>query len=132
VPIAELADRIAEVQASDGAQAAAAVAASLRELYVVSRSARPAGDDERFWAAVAGLWDDVRRVEERFLVRLKEILRQGLVAFERHEEDVVAHAGAELVELLRSVPAVAGRHHAELVDAWFRSDVPAWRRSNTG
>jgi sulfite reductase (NADPH) flavoprotein alpha-component len=128
VPIAELTDRIAEVRASDAAGAAAAVAASLRELYVVSRSVASASDDGRFWTAVADLWDDVRRAEERFLVRLKEILRQGLVLFERHEQAVVANAGVELVELLRSVPAIAGLHHAELVDVWFRSDVPTWCR----
>jgi sulfite reductase alpha subunit-like flavoprotein len=122
VPIDELPRRIAAVRSGDVAAAAADVAASLRRLPTVARSADVAGDD-RFWTAVGALWDDVRSVEARYLARLKDTLRQGLVRFEEHEGDVVARAGGELVEILLGVPAIAGDELGAIVDVWHRSEV---------
>jgi sulfite reductase (NADPH) flavoprotein alpha-component len=121
----ELPGRIAAVGAAPEAAAAADVAAALRRLPAVSRDTG-AGADPAFWWAAAALWDDVRRVEERFLARLKDVLRQGLVLFERHEAAVVAEAGAELVALLRAVPSLAADEHGELVAAWRDAPVLRW------
>jgi sulfite reductase alpha subunit-like flavoprotein len=122
VPMNELPAMIDGVRCTDRAARADAVAGELRRLYDRSRTPAVAGDD-RFWSAADLLWQDVRAVHERYLARVKETLRQGLLLFERHEHEVVERAGVELVDLLRAVPAIAADEHADLAAARDRADV---------
>jgi sulfite reductase (NADPH) flavoprotein alpha-component len=124
-PIAELSHRLADVRGTARAARAAEVAASLRRLYVISRTPQVASDD-RFWRAAAALFDDVRTVEERYLARLKDLMRHGLKLFERHEHEVVALAGSELVDVFPIIPDIVADEQADLIAAWERSAIRAW------
>jgi sulfite reductase alpha subunit-like flavoprotein len=126
LPLNELPRMIADVRSSSEAAAAEAIADEFRRLYLTSRLPAPAGED-RFWSVAAELWEHVRRVQERYLAELKGTLRRGLELFERDEHEVVERAGADLVDLLRSVPAIVSREYVELADAWNGADVTRWR-----
>jgi hypothetical protein len=91
----------------------------------VSRRPEVAADGS-FWTSAAALWDEVRAVQETYLAALKASLREGLVRFETHEHEVVNRAGAELIELLRSVPSLVADEHTRLDAVWHDSAMARW------
>ena len=125
VPMNELPRAIDAVRAGVAAERAAAVASQLRRLYSVSREPKVAADG-RFWTDAAALWDAVRGVQETYLAALKEVAREGLLRFEAHEHDVVNRAGAELIDLLRSVPSIVDDEHARVEAVWHDSRMARW------
>ena len=125
VPMNELPRAIDAVRAGAAAERAAAVASQLRRLYSVSREPKVAADG-RFWTDAAALWDAVRGVQETYLAALKEVAREGLLRFEAHEHDVVNRAGAELIDLLRSVPSIVDDEHARVEAVWHDSRMARW------
>jgi sulfite reductase (NADPH) flavoprotein alpha-component len=80
--------------------------------------------------------DDIFLMDRRFLERIKQVLREGLVLFERHERRTLDAASEELVRLAKSLPDVVAEYYVTLADkchevAWIPTEIPALAAQRT-
>lgn len=67
--------------------------------------------------------------DEKFLARIKVLLKEGLLVFEEHESETLQIAGEKLVKLVASIPDVVEAYYLSVADicqatGWYPSTIP--------
>lgn len=112
--IAKLPRDIATIRASKQAKQAEAFVANA--VATLQRLAPTPDEDPAGWAEFDRALQKIERCDRAFIAGIKSALREGLLAFEQYEDQVVGRGGEQLVQALAHIPAVIERYYAAMVE----------------
>jgi sulfite reductase (NADPH) flavoprotein alpha-component len=114
VSITLLPKLIAYVRSSAVATKAEAVSAQLAALLQALPSTPDDGPKE--WSSFDYQLQHLERCDQTLIGNLKSALREGLLAFEQHEDRVVEEGRTQLMEALKKIPKILEHYYTDLTN----------------